>query len=134
MDNIKQELSLYRLNEAKECLDTTKILFDLKKFKDSNNRAYYSAFYAIKAVLALEGTDFKRHKDVFGYFNKTYVKEEIFSKELGKKLSKLKYIRETGDYKDFYIVTKEEAEEQLETATYTIKLVEEYLKGKHGEK
>jgi len=64
MDNIKKELSDYRLNSAKECLDTTKTLFELKKFKDSNNRAYYSALYAIKAVLAIEGVDFKRHKDL----------------------------------------------------------------------
>jgi len=128
MDNVKQELSFYRLNEAKECHDTAKVLFDLKKFRDSNNRAYYSAFYALKAVLALEGIDFKRHKDVFGYFNRTYVKEEIFQRDLGKKLAKLAVIRETGDYKDFYIATKEEAQEQLDIAEYTIKLVEEYLK------
>ena len=129
--NIKQELSVYRLSIAKECLDTTKLLFDLKKFKDSNNRAYYSALYAIKAVLAIEGVDFKRHKDVIGYFNKTYVKEEIFPRELGRKLAKMAVIRELADYKDFYVVSKEEAEEQLKTAEYAIELVEEYLKDKN---
>lgn len=29
-------------------------------------RSYYAAFYAVKAVLALEERDFKRHKDVMG--------------------------------------------------------------------
>lgn len=36
---------------------------EYKRYKDSINRCYYAAFYAIKAVLALEGKDFKRHKD-----------------------------------------------------------------------
>ncbi|MGN0267892.1 MAG: HEPN domain-containing protein [Lachnospiraceae bacterium] len=33
------------------------------------NRCYYAAFYAVKAVLALESVDFRRHKDVIAYFN-----------------------------------------------------------------
>ena len=45
---------------------------EYKRYKDSINRCYYAAFYAIKAVLALEGKDFKRHKDAVGYFNQTY--------------------------------------------------------------
>ena len=42
-------------------------------YRDSINRAFYVVFYAIKAILALEGIDFKRHKDVLAYFNKNYI-------------------------------------------------------------
>lgn len=48
------------------------------------NRSYYASFYAVKAVLATEGTDFKRHKDVVAYFNKNYVATERFEKAMGK--------------------------------------------------
>ena len=51
-------------------------------YKDSINRSYYAAFYAVKAVLALSTTDFKRHKDVMGYCNKEYVAQNIFRKIL----------------------------------------------------
>ena len=61
------------------------------------------AFYAVKAVLALEEVDFKRHKDAVAYFNKTYVATDIFPREIGKKLGRLKQERETSDYDDFYI-------------------------------
>ena len=127
MDNIKKELSNYRLNEAKECLDTAKKLITMRKYKDANNRAYYSVLYAVKSVLAIEGKDFKRHKDVMAYFNKTYVKEGVFSRDLGKKIAKMAIIREASDYKDFYVATKEEAEEQLDVAEYTIESIEKHL-------
>ena len=60
----------YRLNKAKETLETAEMI--LKEGKDltsANNRAYYAIFYAIRAVLAIEEIDFKRHKDVLAYFN-----------------------------------------------------------------
>ena len=50
-------------------------------------------FYAIKAVLSLGTVDFKRHKDVIGYFNKEYVATELFPKKLGRKIGNLKQIR-----------------------------------------
>ena len=59
----KRDLSIYRMQNAKDTLDTAKICMEYKRDKDSINRCYYAAFYAIKAVLALEGKDFKRHKD-----------------------------------------------------------------------
>ena len=38
------------------------------------------------------------------------------------------FYREKSDYVDFYIITKEECEEQIETAKEMINLAEEYLK------
>ena len=38
-----------------------------------------------------------------------------------------RFFREKSDYVDFYIVTREECEEQIKTAKDLIKLVEVYL-------
>ena len=84
MDNRKQDLSSYRLSQAEDSIKVAQMSYDNALFKDSINRSYYATFYAIKAVLALEEIDFKRHKDAIGYFNKTYVATEKFSKELGR--------------------------------------------------
>lgn len=86
MDNKERELSLYRLENALSTLEIARFCMEKKHYRDSINRCYYSAFYAVKAVLALERIDFKRHKDVVGYFNKQYVATDIFSKDLGKNL------------------------------------------------
>ena len=106
MDNRKQDLSSYRLSQAEDSIKVAQMSYDNALFKDSINRSYYAAFYAIKAVLALEEIDFKRHKDAIGYFNKTYVATEKFSKELGRRIGMLKQLREKSDYDDFYIAGK----------------------------
>lgn len=120
-------LSEYRINSAQETLKVSKECFEGKHYKDSINRAYYAAFYAIKAVLALEGTDFRRHKDVTAYFNRTYVAAEVFPKELGRKLSRLQQKREQSDYDDFFLASKEEAQEQLASAAAIVNAVKEFL-------
>ena len=83
---------------ARETLQVAQECFEGNHYKDAINRSYYAAFYAVKAVLALEERDFKRHKDVVAYFNKEYVATEIFPRELGRKLGRLKQLREKSDY------------------------------------
>ncbi len=127
---ISIELARHRLEQAKENIEEAEILYDVKKFKGANNRAYYSIFHSIKAVLALEPIDFKRHKDVIAYFNKNYVHTEIFPKRIGHMIAEANAIREDSDYDDEFIVKPEETKIQIETAKELLKLVEEYVNRK----
>lgn len=127
MSDKKADLSKYRMENAEETYNAAKLCLDSKLYKDAINRCYYAAFYAIKAVLALEEIDFKRHKDVVAYFNKTYVATGIFSREIGKKLGRLKQERESSDYDDFYMASLSDATEQLKVAELIIESVKEYL-------
>lgn len=131
MDNKEIEvLAKYRLEQAKENLEEAEVLFHINKFKGANNRAYYSIFHAIKAILALEQTDFKKHSSVIAYFNKEYISKNVFERELGKKVSEARFFREKSDYVDFYMVTKEECYEQIETAKTMIQRAEEFIEKK----
>lgn len=128
MDNKEIEmLSKYRLEQSKENLEEAEALFNINKFKGASNRAYYSIFHAIKAILALEQIDFKKHSSVIAYFNKEYISKEIFSRELGKRISEARFFREKSDYVDFYIVTKEECQTQIDTARLMIEEAEKYI-------
>lgn len=122
-----QALAKYRLEQSKENLEEAEALFAINKFKGASNRAYYSVFHAIKAILALEQVDFKKHSSVIAYFNKEYISKNIFPRELGKGVSEVRFFREKSDYVDFYIVTKEECENQIKTAKLMIKHVEEFI-------
>lgn len=102
-----------------------------KHYKDAINRSYYASFYAIKAVLAMEGTDFKRHKDVVAYFNKNYVATGHFDKSLGRMLANLQQTRETSDYDDFFIASREDAEIQCESTENIIEAVRKFLNDKY---
>ena len=127
MDDRKMDLCIYRMAQAKDSLQVAEWTFAKELYKDSINRSYYAAFYAIKAVLAMEEVDFRRHKDVMGYFNKTYVATEKISKDLGRKIGKLQQVREKSDYDDFYLASKEIAKRQVDTAKQVIEEVEMFL-------
>ena len=113
MDKRKIELCKYRFEQAKETVQVAKECFDNNHFKDAINRSYYAAFYCVRSVLALEGIDFKRHKDVISYFNKNYVANGQLDRKYGRGLGRLQQKREKSDYDDFYIVSVEETEEQI---------------------
>lgn len=78
---------LYRIETAKEDLNSAKILRDANSYKGANNRAYYAVFHAINAIHALSGVAYKRHKDAIANFNKEYVKTNIFPREMGRNIA-----------------------------------------------
>ncbi len=82
----QMDIAGYRLQTAKEDLDTAKLTSSSRQYRAANNRAYYSIFHSICAVLAKEGIAFKRHKDTISYFNKNYIHTGIFPKESSERL------------------------------------------------
>ena len=126
-NKISKELSKHRLQQAKDDLRASEILYKENLYKSANNRAYYSIFHSIKAVLALEPIDFKRHKDVIAYFNKNYVHKEIFPRSIGHKIAEASAIREDSDYDDEFVVNADKTLEQINTAEKLIELVEQYI-------
>lgn len=128
-----REFALYRLERAKEEYETAKLLYRENKLLAANNRAYYSIFYAIRVVLAMEKVDFKRHKDVLAYFNQNYVKTEIFPRQMGRKIIMASKVREDSDYDEKYTPSSEITFLQIETAKELIELVEKHLKNLQNE-
>ena len=54
MSEKKVDLCIYRMRSAIETLGVSALCLESQHYKDSINRSYYAAFYAVKAVLALE--------------------------------------------------------------------------------
>ena len=123
----RRDLVVYRLETAKNDLRSARVLLNIEDYKGANNRAYYSCFHAIDAVLAKEPVAFKKHKDTLSYFNKNYVHTEIFPRDIGRKISRLEIIRHKSDYDTFYIASKEDAAEQVSVAEEVIDLLGKYL-------
>ena len=121
------ELMRYRLNMAKEKLHAASILLECRSYKDSVSRSYYAMFTTVRAVLALDGVDFKKHAGVISYFQKEYIKTGIFDKMYSKYLSQAFQIRNNTDYADFFIVSQLEAKEQYDKALDFCHAAEIYL-------
>ncbi len=127
---VSKELAKHRIEQAKEELKASKVLYNEKLYKSANNRAYYSIFHAMRSVLCLEPIDFKKHKDVIAYFNRNYINTEIFPKTFGRKIAKASKMREDSDYDDEFLVKEENTLEQIQTAEKLLELVEKYIEEK----
>ena len=121
------DLAKHRIETAKSDINAAEILLNAREYRGANNRAYYGIYHAVSAIHALDGNAYKRHKDALANFNKKYIKTEIFSRKLGRKIVEAEEIRHASDYDDFYIATKEETEEQIQTAKELLAQVEEYV-------
>lgn len=128
MDSRINDLSIYRMEKACEDLDTSEILFSNKKYSQSINRSYYAMFHAVRALLAFDQFDTKKHSGIISYFNKNYVKTGIIEVEYSKMLTIAFKIRNDSDYKDFYIITHQDALLQLESAKKFIPRISDFIK------
>lgn len=126
----RRDLVFYRLETAKSDIKSAEILLKAGEYRGANNRAYYGIYHAISAIHALDGNAYKRHKDALANFNKNYIRTEIFPRTLGRRIAEAEEIRHASDYDDFYIATREEAEEQINTAIELVVTIEQYIKEK----
>lgn len=121
------DLSRYRLEKAKEMLSTAQRDAQAEDYASANNRAYYCIFHAMRAVLALDGEDYKKHSAVIARFTLNYLKTEILPREYGKLISNASLIRNRSDYEDFYICSIEDTERLLVGAEDFLNCVSQYL-------
>ncbi|MDI9476605.1 MAG: HEPN domain-containing protein [Natronincolaceae bacterium] len=127
MDDKIQALSDYRLEKSKQDLETAKINFEHNMLTQSINRSYYAAFHALRALLAYDCFDSKKHSSILGYFNKNYIANEKIEQEYYRIIASAFDIRTKSDYQDFYIVSKDEAKKQLINAEGFINMIENYI-------
>ena len=91
------------------------------------NRSYYAIFHAARAILALDGQDYKNHSGVISNFQKDYIKTGIFDKKMSNIIKSAFDMRTDSDYEDFYVVPEEDVTKQVEEAEYFVCKIEEYL-------
>ena len=118
MDNLTE----YRLANAKEKLESAKLLLDAGKYKDSIGRSYYAIFTSLRAVLSKDGVDFSKHAGVIAY-----IKTGIFDKKYSKYVQSAFQIRNSCDYDDFFIASRQDAEEQYQKAEELYEEVKAFL-------
>lgn len=119
-------LSRYRLEKAGEMYAAA--LRDLREqdYASANNRAYYCIFHAMRAVLALDGEDYKKHSAVIARFTLNYLKTDILSREFGTLIANAALIRNRSDYEDFYICSVEDTSRLVEGAQRFLDDVRKY--------
>ena len=124
----KQALSQYRLEQARESIDEAACLLSGEKSARSIiNRVYYAMFYAILALLIYEPYSSSKHSGVLGYFNRRFIKPGVFDREMGRWVNKAFELRQRGDYREYFAVTREQAADLLAKAEQFVSIVTSYL-------
>ena len=125
----RNNLAKVRYVRAEELLRTANILLKEEDYKSANNRAFYSAEQAIKAILSTIEKNSETHNGILAVFNMEFIHKpsQYFSLEDMKLFRGMGRIREASDYDDFYIILKEDLAVQMQKAEYFISEVEKYL-------
>jgi len=101
-------LARHRMNRAQEALQEADLLADQGHYNTALNRVYYAAFYAARALLALNRLDSSRHGGVIALIQKHFVSSGIISDDVARVLPQAFARRQVTDYGDFAQATAEE--------------------------
>ena len=131
-EQMKADLSRYRITRAEEMLSAAQREHEAGDDYTANNRAYYCVFHAIRAILALDGEDYKRHSAILSKFNQKYVKTGMFDSSFGRMIYHISETRNQSDYEDYYVCTPEETAELIANAAQFLRAVRDYLETRCG--
>lgn len=128
MTGSKDDLINYRLSRSKDTLDDAKILADRERWNSAINRLYYSAYYAVIALLLKHDYKPTTHNGAKSIFSEHFIKKEIIPKEFGKLYSQLFTWRQKGDYDDLYDFDKDKVIPYFEPVQRMIEIIEDKIK------
>jgi uncharacterized protein (UPF0332 family) len=117
-----------RLEQALETLEEANALRAHALWRGVINRSYYAMYYAVLALGVLRQVVFNKHTQAIGFFDKEFIKTEIFPRELSRSLHLGFNQRQVNDYGDIWTVSQEEAEAVFSEASLFVVSVDEYLK------
>lgn len=127
MSGSKKDLIKYRLSRAWDTLDDATILKDNEKWNSSINRLYYSAYYAVMALLLNSDLKPTTHNGTKSNFSEFFIKKGVFPKELGKMYSQLFTWRQKGDYDDLFDFDKDKVLPYFEPVKRLLEIIEEKI-------
>ncbi len=121
------ELARYRMGKARQCAATARnILFD-GDYNASVDRSCFAIFHGMRAVLILDGLDFKEGPAVTENFREHYVTTGVFDESSSQIVRKVFDLCTACNYDDSFTVSRQEAEQQEVNACAFLGKVEHYI-------
>jgi uncharacterized protein (UPF0332 family) len=115
-DKHMRDYSIRRLEKSADDIDTAQINYNAGKYDASANRAYYAVYHAIRAVLALDNIERKKHSGNISYFREHYLATGIFDKEYSETIKNAENLRNEADYDDMKTTNAKDAQNIIEKA------------------
>jgi len=132
MKKSREDLVTYRLDRAWDTYDDAKILAEKNKWNSTINRLYYSAYYAVMALLIHSEINPTTHNGAKSNFTQHFIKTGVLPIEFGKIYSQLFTWRQKGDYDDLFDFNRDKVEPYFEPVKALIEAIEIKLKSPGG--
>lgn len=116
------------IGKAKRRLDAAYHLLEEGFYEDAVSRAYYSMYFAAKALLLKRDIMVKTHKGLLSKFGLEFVDEGVIEKYYGRALRIAEELREEADYSISREISEEEAKSVIEDAEKFLVRIKEALK------
>ena len=123
----RQELIRYRIEQAKETAKEADLMLQNNLLRGAVNRIYYAMFYMLLALALKYEFATSKHGQLIGWFNKNFIKNEVFDKEYGKILREAFDFRQQGDYGIFTELVEEDVENKFNLMHEFIAVLSEYI-------
>jgi uncharacterized protein (UPF0332 family) len=130
MNPEKESYIKYRLSRAWDTFDDAKILASKGKWNSTINRLYYSAYYAVMALLLKNDLNPTTHNGAKSNFTEHFIKNQIIDKKYGKVYSQLFTWRQKGDYDDLFDFEEVQVMQYFQPVEELITLIESIIKSK----
>ncbi len=102
------ELIRYRLTRAHESLAEARLLFANDHVQTAVNRVYFACFYAVSALLLVEGYSSPKHSGIRALFDQHWIVPGRFPKSMGRFYRHLFDSRQKGDYADLVVFDRKD--------------------------
>lgn len=116
MNEDKNALIAYRMEQAEESLEAARVLLNNVKYRPSVSRSYYAMFYGVLALLSYGDYSVSKHSGAISLFDREFVKKDLLDKNFSRWLHEAFDLRQRVDYREMFTVTTERAEEVLRNA------------------
>ncbi|MCU0351332.1 MAG: HEPN domain-containing protein [Flavobacterium sp.] len=126
---MKEEMSKF-VQQAEGFWTDAEYLITGNRYKSAINRAYYSIFTCVQALLFCQNSFVKTHSGLQSKFFELYIKTKVFDLELGKKLKQSYEKRQAVDYELDTEVNENDAESMLNDASLFLEATKKYLQQK----
>jgi uncharacterized protein (UPF0332 family) len=115
------------LERAATKLSAAKILLREGYFDDAVSRAYYSMYFAARAILLTKDIVPKTHRGLISKFGLEFIDDGFIEKTYGNALNVAKEDREEADYSIICEITEEEAKSVITDADAFLKRINEAI-------
>ena len=127
MSGTRQDLIRYPIARAYETLEDARILAEQNRWNSAINRLYYSAYYAVMALLLHQNLHPSTHTGAKSNFNQHFIATGLIDKTFGKMYSQLFTWRQKGDYDDFFDFDQEKVVPYFEPVKNLISTIENFI-------